>query len=83
MPFPNYHSARIKEPNLFLRIRVIKVTKEGIMFYGGSLKSDPRGPVQLQTIRFPRKKFTVAECKSWLKEHKFKFILFEPATKKD
>lgn len=79
-PYPNFHSARIKSPGLFLRVRVFTTTKEGIMIYGGPLKSDPRGPTKRQAIRFPKDKFTVAQAKKWLKDHKVKYILFEPAT---
>lgn len=78
-PFPNYHAARIKTPNLFLRIRVMQTTKEGIMIYGGPLKSGPRGSTKTQAIRFPKDKYSVKEAKTWLKEHKYSAILFEPA----
>ena len=81
MPYPNFHAARIKSPGLFLRVRVFRTTKEGIMFYGGPLKKDPRGSVVVQSVRFPKSKFTVAEAKKWLKNHDFKSILFEPAKK--
>lgn len=79
-PYPNFHSARIKSPGSFLRVRVFRTTKEGIMFYGGPLKSDPRGPAIVQAIRFPKKRYTAAQAKKWLKDHKQKYILFEPAT---
>jgi len=49
------------------------------MIYGGPLKSDPRGPTKVQAIRFPKDKFSVKEAKKWLKDHKRKYILFEPA----
>lgn len=81
-PYPNYHVARIKSPNLFLRIRVMQTTKEGIMIYGGSLKSDPSGATKTQAIRFPKNKYSAKEAKVWLKEHKYKTILFESASKK-
>jgi len=81
MPYPNYHSARIRDPGDFLRIRNFKVTKEGIMFKGGPLKSNNK--VEIQAIWFPRKKFTVSECKKWLKDHDWKYILFEEATGTD
>lgn len=81
-PYPNFHSARVKSPGLFLRVRVFRTTKEGIMFYGGPLKSDPQGAAILQAIRFPKDKFTVTQAKAWLKDHDQKYILFEPATKK-
>jgi len=78
-PYPNYHSARIKSPKLFVRIRALRTTKEGIMFYGGPLNSDPKGSSEVQSIRFPKKKFTVKQAKKWLKDHNFKYISFEPA----
>jgi len=81
-PYPNFHSARVKSPGLFLRVRVFQTTKEGIMFYGGPLKSKPRGASEVQSIRFPKDKFTTAEAKKWLKDHKQKYILFEPASVK-
>jgi len=81
-PYPNYHAARMKSPNLFLRIRVLQTTKEGIMIYGGPLKSDPKGSTKTQAIRFPKDKFSVQQAKAWLKEHKYTSILFEPASEK-
>lgn len=78
-PYPNFHAARIRNPGLFLRVRVFTTTKEKIMIYGGSLKSDPRGPTKVQSIRFPKDKFNAKEAKAWLKDHKYKYILFEPA----
>lgn len=83
MPYTNYHSARIKQPGTFVRIRVFKVTKEGIIFRGGPLNSDPDGPSEVQAIWFPKSKFTVAEAKKWLREHKFKYIEFEKAKGSD
>ena len=83
MPYPNFHSARIMQPGRFLRIRVLKVLPNGIMLYGGPLNSDPRGGVKTQAYRFPRKKFTVVQCKKWLRDHKIKYILFEKATGTD
>jgi hypothetical protein len=80
-PYTNYHAARIRRPGDFVRIRVMNKSKEGIMFYGGPLKSNPSGGTQLQSIRFPKSKFTVKEAKKWLKDHGKKYILFEPASK--
>lgn len=79
-PYPNYHAARIKSPGLFARIRVLTTTKEGIMIYGGPLKTDPRGPAKTQAIRFPKDKFSVRQAKAWLKEHDHSYTLFEPAS---
>lgn len=81
-PYPNFHSARIRSPGSFVRIRVLSTSKEGIMFYGGPLKSDRTGPAKVQAIRFPKDKFSAKEARAWLKDHKQKYILFEPALKK-
>lgn len=81
-PHPNFHAARIKSPGLFLKVRVMQTSKEGIMFYGGPLKTKPTGGAQLQAVRFPKSKFTVAQAKKWLADHKQKYISFEPAIKK-
>lgn len=83
MPYPNYHAARLKSPGSFARIRVMTTTKEGIMLYGGPLRSKPRRPTTLQAIRFPKSKYSVAQAKVWLREHKHTWILFEPAKKKE
>jgi len=82
-PYPNFHAARVKSPGLFLRVRVMETSKEGIMFYGGPLKTKPGGGAQLQSVRFPKDKFTAAEAKKWLKDHEQKYVLFEPAIKKN
>jgi len=83
MPFPNFHSARIKNPALFVSIVVLKTLSNGIMIYGGRLKSDPKGSSQEQAYRFPKAKFTVDQAKKWLKDHDIKYILFEPASEKN
>lgn len=49
------------------------------MFYGGPLKSDRTGPAKVQAIRFPKDKFSAKEARAWLKNHKQKYIAFEPA----
>jgi len=81
-PFPNFHAARVKSPGLFSRIRVLQTTKQGIMIYGGPLKSKPRGGAVIQAVRFPKDKFTAKQAKEWLKDHKQKYISFEPAAMK-
>lgn len=83
MPYPNFHAARLRDPDSFVRIRVIKTTPDGIYFYGGPLKSKPNGPIVLQTIRFKVSKWTVKQAKEWLKEHKHKYIMFEKASNKE
>jgi hypothetical protein len=81
MPFPNFHAARVKEPGRFQNIVVLKKLKNGIMIYGGKLKG--KTTTTAQSYRFPKAKFTVAQAKTWLREHEIKPILFEPAKKDD
>ena len=69
-PYPNFHSARVKAPGLFLRVRVLDTTKTGVMIYGGPLKLKPKGGAVVQSVRFPKKKYTPKQAKAWLKEHK-------------
>lgn len=78
MPYPNFHSARIKRPGDFVRIVVLKTLPNGVMIYGGPLKSNPTGGSTAQAYRFPKSRFTVAEAKAWLKEHNISYISFEP-----
>jgi len=77
IPYPNFHAARIKSPGLFKTIRVLTTTPNGIMIYGGRLKSNNK--IETQAYRFPKNKFTAAEARKWLKEHKINYISFEPA----
>ena len=89
MPYPNWHAARIEEPDKFKRIRVKKIT-DGIYVYGGPLKNPPkkeRGEGKAtgwhaQAYRFDKKKFTVAQARKWLKDHNVEPISFEPAKEK-
>lgn len=81
MPYPNWHSARIRQPGGFVRIRVLW-SKQGIMARGGPLKSNPRGGAKIQAIWFKATKWTVSQAKKWLREHKYKYIEFEKATGK-
>lgn len=81
-PYPNFHAARMKNPSAFARIVVLQTLPNGVMVYGGPLKSDPRGSSKTQAYRFPKDKFTVAEAKKWLKDLDKEYTLFEPATGK-
>lgn len=80
MPFANFHAARVKDPDAFVRIRMLKELPNGIQIYGGPLKSDPSGDTKPQTYRFPKSKFSVSQAKAWLKEHDIKTTGFEKAT---
>lgn len=69
-PFPNEHAARQASPGKFDRFR--RKNNElgsGIhVIYGVKTGDKPK----VQSIRFDAKKFTVAQAKAWLKEHKYK-----------
>lgn len=80
MPYPNYHAARVRSPDAFVRIVVLKTLSNGILIKGGPLKSDPDGDSQTQSYWLPRSTFTAAEARSWLKDHDVSYTEFEPAT---
>lgn len=82
MPYPNFHAARMRNPNDFSKIVVLQTLPNGIMIYGGTLRSEPQGKSKVQAYRFPKAKFTVIEAKKWLSDHKLKPIMFEPASGK-
>ena len=78
MPYPNWHSARIRQPGRFVKIRGLWIA-QGIMAYGGRLKTDSRGSSKVQSYRFSIKNWTVARAKAWLRKKKIKWLLFEKA----
>jgi hypothetical protein len=78
MPYANEHAARVRNPARFARIRP-KQLKAGLRMLGGPLKGGT-GEWVVQAYRFNRRYFTSAEAKAWLRSHKVKVILFEPAT---
>ena len=80
MPFPNEHSGRVKDPNLFVpaSFRRKKIT-DGVSIVIGKLKTDPTGSTVVQTYRFDKKKFTTEQARKWLKDHKIDTISFEAA----
>ena len=83
MPFPNEHAARVRRPGdftagSFRRIKLKGVA--GISLIIGRLKG--KTTTTTQAYRFAISKFTAKEARAWLKEHKIKTILFEPATGK-
>lgn len=80
-PYPNEHSARIHSPDKYIRFRrQNNKLGEGIHVIFG-ITADEK--TEIQSIRFSASKFSVAEAKTWLKEHDFRPISFEPAIKKD
>jgi hypothetical protein len=91
MPFPNEHSARLRnpgdfDPDTFRRTKggtiygKIKVPQTvGIIW--GKLKgsSAPEDMPIPQTLRFLKDSWSAAEAKVWLKTNNIKYISFEPA----
>jgi hypothetical protein len=84
MPYPNFHAARIRSPDDFEKILVLKTLSNGVMIYGGPLKLKPANSnikgTTAQSYRFPLDKFTASQAKAWLQANNIKFISFEPAT---
>jgi HK97 family phage prohead protease len=89
-PFPNEHSARIRDPKHFdpesFRRKNdgtingdVKVPKT-IAVIWAKLKESDEGVVP-QALRFPVKNWTVTEAKAWLKSNNVKYVAFEPAEK--
>jgi hypothetical protein len=80
-PYPNEHACRLESPDKYIRIR-----RQNDKFGAGihALWGIQAGnkPVELQAIRFDKAKFTTAEARAWLKEHKYTCKMFEPATGK-
>ncbi len=80
MPYPNEHAARLKDPKQYDEFR-----RSNNKFGGGihaifGIKTKPKRVSELQSIRFDKNKFTVAQAKKWLRDHNYKPIRFEPAT---
>jgi hypothetical protein len=83
VPMLNFHSARVRSPGDFLDDKKAWATitiKPGVELVTAKLKKDGMsGPMTAQAYRFDIDKFTVQQSKQWLKKHKVKAILFEPA----
>ena len=92
MPYPNEHSARLRDPDdfdpksfsrtaggkIYGKITVPKTV--GIIWgklKGNSKSSDPPTP---QALRFSKESWTVEKAKKWLKDNGIKYISFEPAS---
>lgn len=83
-----YHHIPVKKKELFVKrsFRTITLSaSQGILAVIGKLKTDPQGSTKTQKYLFDVKKWTMAEAKAWVKEHKTKdieyavnlFLLFE------
>jgi hypothetical protein len=83
-PYPNEHAARLIQPDKFDRFRRTKGgTVQGkkvpktISVIWGHLKDSDEWAAQ--ALRFPKKSWTAAQAKKWLKDNGIKYISFEPA----
>lgn len=85
MLFLKGHSARVKDPKLFERIRDITEAMRkkgwklpvGVRVLGGSLK---KGGFSLQAWRFDKSKWTAGRAKRWLKDNDHGYTLFSEAS---
>lgn len=88
-PYPNEHSARLKDPDKFDKFKRKKDGKifkkvnvpETIDVIWGHLKDGGDNDWAEQSLRFPIKNWTASEAKTWLKEKDIDYIKFEPASK--
>lgn len=92
-PYPNEHSARLKDPKLFNpetfkrkndgKIYGSKKVPSTVAVIWGKLKDndDPDDNPIPQALRFPTKSWTIAEAKEWLKDNNISYIRFEAAEK--
>lgn len=63
----------IRDAGTFVQDSFRQVTlseEQGIHSRMGKLKSDPSGPMTVQAYYFDKSKWTVAEAKKWVKDHK-------------
>lgn len=78
-PYPNEHSARMRDPGEFKKFRRQNDKfGDGIHAIWGQRKTDDKW--ELQAIRFSADRWTVPTAKQWLKDHSYSPISFEPAT---
>lgn len=81
MPYPNFHAARIKNPELFIKESFrTKSISSGVRIIAGKLKSNP-GKMTVQTYRFDKSIFTAEQARKWLSDNNVKYISFEKAFK--
>lgn len=81
-PYPGEHAARLKSPDKYDEFR--RKNNEfgnGIDAIYGIYTEEGKRKSELQAIRFDAKIFTVSQAKAWLKEHDYKPIEFEQATR--
>jgi phage shock protein A len=84
MPYPNYHSARVRDPADFeegsfrtIRLPKSKAENPDVFAIIGRLKGETT--TTIQAYRFPKDQFTPAEAKTWLKDNGVTDYSFEEA----
>jgi len=79
LPFPNFHSARLKDPALFREgfTTLSRGMPKGVTILVGELKTG--GAKERQAVRFAKDVWTVAGAKAWLADQGLKPIQFEEA----
>ncbi len=78
MPYPNWHAARIVDPDSFIASSFRnKTIADGIELILGKKTED--GPMETQAVRFDKDKFTPEEARKWLKDNDYSPISFESA----
>ena len=81
MPYANQHAARIRSPAGYERFtQTNDKFGPGIHAIWGVNIVKGKEVLELQAIRFDAAKFTPAEAKAWLSEHKHSPMTFEPAS---
>jgi len=79
MPYPNEHSARLRNPDDFIQDSFRRQNiEDNIDIIIGKLKGEDT--MTTQSYRFKSDKFTVKQAKAWLKDHEIEYIAFEPAS---
>ena len=77
MPYPNWHAARMIQPERFERFTT-KGLASGVEVILGFKKGDQKA--YTQSYRFAVSKFTEEQAKKWMADNNKKFIDFEPAS---
>lgn len=80
-PFPGEHAARVNNPDKYKKIRRQnnKFGKSIHVIWG----IRPDSSAEVQSIRFDKTLFTIAQAKTWLKENEYTEYKFEAAIDKE
>jgi len=78
MPELAEHSARVLSPASCSKEYGRQEITSGVIRVACRLKDSTKWATQ--SYRFQKTKFTAAEARAWLKEHKIRYTLFEAAT---